>query len=182
MTESIPQWAVNLCDPNYAKNIKVVSSNSLMSPPGFKTITTTTSKTNSNKASKADQKNNLSELVVQKAWQIAFQPAKSIPMNMIVSYMSGTSLQIISIMTAVMFVSNPVKSIVDVRRAFRPVSGNPEAQGQVRVAMVIYVFFQVVLMAIGVHKLNSMGLIPNTRSDWLFLEQPSVYKEHAYVL
>ncbi|CEP62969.1 chaperone EMC4 LALA0_S06e08042g [Lachancea lanzarotensis] len=183
MAEPIPQWATNLCDPNYAKKIKVVSSNTLRSPPGFKATSTTTSKTTSNKTtSKSDQKKNRSELVVQKAWQIAFQPAKSIPMNMIVSYMSGTSLQIISIMTAVMFVSNPIKSVVNIRREFRSVSGNPEVQAQIRLAMVMYVLFQVVLMAIGVHKLNSMGLIPNTKSDWLFLEQPTIYQKQAYVL
>ncbi|SCV04680.1 LAME_0H20384g1_1 [Lachancea meyersii CBS 8951] len=179
MTESIPQWATNLCDPDYAKKIQVKSSNSLASPPGFKAVGTS-AKMTKNKESKPVQKQDLSALVVQKAWQIAMQPAKTIPMNMIVSYMSGTSLQIISIMTAVMFVSNPIKSIVNIRRTFKSVSMNPEVKSQVLMAMVMYVVFQVALMAIGVHKLNSMGLIPNTKSDWLFLEQPTAYKEKSF--
>lgn len=83
-------------------------------------------------------------------------------------------------MTALMFVSNPVKSIANMRQTFKPVMGNAEAQPQVVVAMVMFVFFQIILMGIGIHKLNSMGLIPNTRSDWLLLEQPAVYKGKSY--
>ncbi|SCU88090.1 LANO_0D01068g1_1 [Lachancea nothofagi CBS 11611] len=179
MAESIPSWANNLCDPDYAKKIKVISSNSLPLPPGFKRASITNAKGVS-KGPQAAQKEDLVKLVVQKAWQIAFQPAKSIPMNMVVSYMSGSSLQIISITTAVMFVSNPIKSIASIRQTFKPVQGNKGAESQVMLAMAIYIVFQIILMGIGIHKLNSMGLIPNTKSDWLFLEKPTMYKEKSY--
>ncbi|KAM3160379.1 ER membrane protein complex subunit 4 [Lachancea thermotolerans] len=179
MSDIIPEWAHTLCDPNYPKKAPAVNSKSLPSPPGFKSLSGSSSK--DTKASLASgQRQDVATLIVQKAWQIAFQPAKSIPMNMIMSYMSGTSLQIISIMTALMFVSNPVKSIANMRQTFKPVMGNAEAQPQVVVAMVMFVFFQIILMGIGIHKLNSMGLIPNTRSDWLLLEQPAVYKGKSY--
>ena len=154
MSEIIPEWAQNLCDPDYVQKINVVTSNSLPSPPGFKTLSVSTSKP-SKKTSNSAEAENLASLMVQKAWQISFQPAKSIPMNMIVSYMSGTSLQIISIMTALMFVSNPIKSVINIRRTFKPVMGNPEVQPQVLSAMIMFVVFQAMLMGIGIHKLNS---------------------------
>ncbi|CUS24211.1 LAQU0S14e02696g1_1 [Lachancea quebecensis] len=179
MPDVIPEWARNLCDSGFAKKLPVANIKSLPLPPGFKSLSGPSSK-DTKAALASSQQQDVATLMVQKAWQIAFQPAKSIPMNMIMSYMSGTSLQIISIMTALMFVSNPVKSIANMRNTFKPVMGNAEAQPQVVVAMVMFVFFQVILMGIGVHKLNSMGLIPNTRSDWLLLEQPATYKGKSY--
>ncbi|SCU95489.1 LADA_0G15896g1_1 [Lachancea dasiensis] len=179
MSQPVPEWVNNLCDPDYAKKLKGPLTKSVPSPPGCQKHATSTGKQN-RKDSQQKQKPDVSILVIQKAWEIAFQPARSIPMNMIVSYMSGSSLQIISIMTALMFVSNPIKSIVNIRRTFKPVLGNSEAQSQVVLAMVMFVVFQIVLMGIGVHKLNSMGLIPNKRSDWLFLEEAAVYREKTY--
>lgn len=179
MTEEIPLWAKNLTNPEYSKSISIVSTNTLPSPPGFKSSNGSTNKTGKAEASFKSQQN-VNGLLVQKAWQIALQPAKAIPMNMFMSYMSGSSLQIISIMTALMLISNPVKGVANIRRTFKPVLGNSETQSQVLVAMVMFVVFQAALMGIGVHKLNSMGLIPNTKSDWLFMEKPVNYEEKSY--
>lgn len=172
------QWALNLLDAKYAKSLSVVSGNSLPSPPGFKAIDVTARDTTSGQKKHVDSQARAREigaLQVQKAWQIALQPAKAIPMNFFMSYMSGTSLQIIPIMTALMLLSGPIKSIFGIKKTFKPVLGTSDTQSRVSVAMLMYIMFQGALMYIGLRKLNSMGLIPNTRSDWLTWEKQVNY-------
>lgn len=172
------EWAANLTDPKYAKNLTIVTSNSMPTPAGFNIIE------NNGEDSLAARKNKFNShvksedvvaLQMQKAWQIALAPAKSIPMNFFMSYMSGTSLQIIPIMTALMLLSGPIKSIFQVRANFKPVLGNSVTESQIMVPMLIFIGCQFALMYIGFRKLNSMGLIPNTTSDWLSWEKSVDY-------
>ncbi|CAI4061378.1 chaperone EMC4 SKDI_07G0340 [Saccharomyces kudriavzevii IFO 1802] len=166
------EWAKRLLDTKYIEKYSIQNSNTLPSPPGFEGGASkgNISKKQQDAVSQTTtvaRKNQITTLQVQKAWQIALQPAKSIPMNIFMSYMSGTSLQIIPIMTALMLLSGPIKAILSTRSAFKPVSGNKETQSQVQTAMFMFIAFQGVLMYIGYRKLNSMGLIPNAKSDWL---------------
>jgi hypothetical protein len=48
---------------------------------------------------------------------MAYAGAKSIPMNLIMMYMSGNSLQIFSILITVMMFWNPVKALMNVRQS-----------------------------------------------------------------
>lgn len=166
------QWAVNLTNPKYAKTLNVVNSNSMPTPDGFKVIegkdTLAAHRKNFNAHVKSED---VVTLQMQKAWQIALAPAKSIPMNFFMSYMSGTSLQIISIMTALMLLSGPIKAIFQVKSSFKPVLGPSVTVSKIFVPISVYIVCQFALMYIGFQKLNSMGLIPNTRSDWLTWEK-----------
>lgn len=47
-------------------------------------------------------------------------PAKSIPMNAIMIYMSGTSLQIFTVMVTAMLFFNPVKAIMTTQQSKCP--------------------------------------------------------------
>jgi hypothetical protein len=53
----------------------------------------------------------------QRAWDVAMGPAKSIPMNAIMIYMSGTSLQIFTVMVTAMLFFNPVKAIMTTQQS-----------------------------------------------------------------
>lgn len=170
MHVEIHPWALQLTDKNLFKNTKTISTkNQIPSPPGFKEITTTSATRSIKKKTKVEE-DNVTALLIQKAWQIALAPAKTIPMNLIMSYMSGTSLQIIPIMTALMLLSGPVKAIFNTREAFKPVLDSKNIQSEIVPQMGLYVLFQIALMYIGLRKLNAMGLIPNTKSDWLSWE------------
>lgn len=177
MEPNLDEWAVNLVDPKYIKGLTVAPTNRMPDPPGFKAKGERESTWKPKSQSDSGKRKDIEALQVQKAWQIALQPAKAIPMNLIMSYMSGTSLQIIPIMTALMLLSGPIKSIFGVRKAFKPVLGNSATESQIATAMAMYIIFQMALMFIGLRKLNSMGLIPNTRSDWLSWEKRVDYNE-----
>ncbi|CAI4442411.1 CFC_HP_G0055930.mRNA.1.CDS.1 [Saccharomyces cerevisiae] len=181
MSEQEPyEWAKHLLNTKYIEKYNIQNSNTLPSPPGFegnssKGNVTRKQQDATSQTTSLAQKNQITVLQVQKAWQIALQPAKSIPMNIFMSYMSGTSLQIIPIMTALMLLSGPIKAIFSTRSAFKPVLGNKATQSQVQTAMFMYIVFQGVLMYIGYRKLNSMGLIPNAKGDWLPWERIAHY-------
>lgn len=46
-----------------------------------------------------------------KAWELAYSPAKSLPMNAIMLYMSGSGVQIFSMMAVGMLITGPLKGI-----------------------------------------------------------------------
>lgn len=174
MVIGVHEWSLELLSSSRA----VTYNAHLPEPMGFVSKTSTSKKRESKngvgKSTATSLKSNpeqLAELQVRKAWEIAIEPAKSIPLNLIMSYMSGSSLQLIPIMTALMLLSGPLKAVFNTREVFKSVSGNQETASQVRLAIVVYCLVQGVLMYIGMRKLNSMGLIPNTRSDWVDWER-----------
>jgi len=60
------------------------------------------------------------DLKVKKAWEIAIAPAKSIPMNAIMMYLSGSGLHIFSLMMIVMLFLIPMKSLLTINQPFIP--------------------------------------------------------------
>ncbi|KAG8855693.1 hypothetical protein FRB96_006737 [Tulasnella sp. 330] len=55
-----------------------------------------------------------SKLKEKRAWDLAISPAKSLPMNAFMLYMSGSSLQIFSIGILAMLLLNPVKAMAGI--------------------------------------------------------------------
>ena len=45
---------------------------------------------------------------------------------------------------------------------------------------VVYVLMQLLLLGLGVYKVNAMGLLPTTKSDWLAWETERQPLERAY--
>jgi hypothetical protein len=50
----------------------------------------------------------------KRAWDMAISPAKSLPMNAFMLYMSGNSVQIFSIGILVMLLLNPLKAVANI--------------------------------------------------------------------
>ncbi|KAH3900826.1 related to ER membrane protein complex subunit 4 [Saccharomycodes ludwigii] len=191
MTVTVPQWAQklvathnNISTSKNQNNIKKSNTNNkikasdIPSPSGFSPYASKPIKLQT--FNKNDKQVN--QILISKAWQIAFQPAKSIPMNLIMSYMSGTSLQIIPIITAVMLITNPIKSILNINNAFKPVLQHESVKYDITGAMAVYVLCQLLLVGIAVYKLRSMALIPNTKSDWVAWENPTTYNGKSIVI
>lgn len=98
-------------------------------------------------------------LKLKKAWEVALGPIKSLPMTGIMMYMSGNSLQIFSIMMVFMAFKNPIMGILSTNQAFErfETDTNKAKILQVKAA---YVAMQLVALALGIWKVNSMGLLP----------------------
>jgi len=108
-------------------------------------------------------------LKLKKAWEVALAPVKQLPMTAFMMYMSGNSLQIFSIMMVLMAFKNPLVGLMATNQAFDKF----ESQGtKSKLAMIkaVYVAMQILALALGIWKVNGMGLLPTTRSDWLAWE------------
>lgn len=98
-------------------------------------------------------------LKLKKAWEVALAPIKSLPMTAIMMYMTGNTLQIFSIMMVFMAFKNPLVGLVGTNQAFERFEtvSNKAKMVQVKLA---YVAMQLVALAVGVWKVNAMGLLP----------------------
>lgn len=52
----------------------------------------------------------------KRAWDVAIAPAKSLPMNGFMLYMSGSGVQIFSMMAVGMLLTGPIKGIVSIQQ------------------------------------------------------------------
>jgi ER membrane protein complex subunit 4 len=103
-------------------------------------------------------------LKLKKAWEVALAPVKSLPMTAFMMYMSGNSLQIFSIMMVVMAFKNPLMGLVNTNQAFERFQTDSIA-GQLIQVKLVYIACQIVALAVGVWKINSMGLLPYVPSS-----------------
>lgn len=172
---ALPAWALGLKNPPAAKSKQA----GIPDPPGYTsqssnkvaTLRSTTRSIANAPSQKKDAKDNkaaprkpptpeeMDTLKVKKAWEVALGPIKSLPMTGIMMYMSGNSLQIFSIMMVFMAFKNPIMGIIGTSQAFErfETESNKAKILQVKAA---YVVMQLVALALGIWKINSMGLLP----------------------
>ncbi|KAK3293863.1 uncharacterized protein B0H64DRAFT_374725 [Chaetomium fimeti] len=179
-TNSLPTWAEGLQNPPAHKSKQAGIPDppgypSSQSPSGSKKKDAKDSKTAPRKAPTPEE---MDTLKLKKAWEVALGPIKSLPMTGIMMYMSGNSLQIFSIMMVFMAFKNPIMGILGTNQAFErfETESNRAKMLQVKLA---YVAMQAVALALGIWKINGMGLLPTTRSDWLAWESQREAVEHA---
>lgn len=98
-------------------------------------------------------------LKLKKAWEVALAPVKQLPMTAIMMYMSGNSLQIFSIMMVVMAFKNPVVGLMATQQAFERFETEGTKQ-KLLMVKAVYVAMQILALALGVWKVNGMGLLP----------------------
>ena len=101
-------------------------------------------------------------LKLKKAWEVALAPAKSIPMNAVMMYMSGNTLQIFSIMMVFMLFKTPIQALLQTNQAFARFE-TPGTAGKLFLVKATYVLMNLLALALGVWKVNSMGLLPYVR-------------------
>lgn len=98
-------------------------------------------------------------LKLKKAWEVALGPLKNLPMTAVMMYMSGNSLQIFSIMMVFMAFKNPIMGILGTQQAFERFESETNKGGIFQVKLA-YIAAQLVALALGVWKVNGMGLLP----------------------
>ncbi|KAI6222998.1 ER membrane protein complex subunit 4 [Aphelenchoides fujianensis] len=110
-------------------------------------------------------------LMSRRAWDMALQPVKSLPMNMIMMYMSGNTISIFPIMMVAMMAWRPIKAIMSVNAAFKPLES--EYSGNLIVHKLMFALGNCAAIALAVYKCHTMGLLPNHASDWLDFVPPA---------
>ncbi|TGZ82581.1 hypothetical protein EX30DRAFT_305176 [Ascodesmis nigricans] len=174
-----PPWVIDLRTlPN---NRPRPDSNSIPDPPGFTSSAgggSKKSKPHSSTTPNTTIDHDTDSLFVKKAWEVALAPAKSIPMNALMMYMSGNTLQIFSIMMTAMLFINPIRALTSVGQTFARFE-NERTRQRLWVVKLAFVALQIATVALGVWKVNGMGLLPTTRSDWLAWERERTPMEYS---
>ncbi|CAD5229469.1 unnamed protein product [Bursaphelenchus okinawaensis] len=146
-----------------------------MNPPGFNQSICQSSQ-HSEHAGANPQ--NQQHLMTKRAWDLALQPIKSVPMNMIMMYMAGNTISIFPIMMVVMMAWRPMRAIMTIGQAFKSIES--EYSGSLILHKLIFSLGNMAAIALAVYKCHSMGLLPNHASDWLDFVPPA--ERMQYVL
>lgn len=164
-----PQWVIDLNSPPAVKP----KSTGIPDPPGFSAAASGNRKQVSSSTKSTvrapPSAEEMDTLKLKKAWEVALAPVKQLPMTAIMMYMSGNSLQIFSIMMVLMAFKNPVVGLMATNQAFERFESEG-TKGKLAMVKAVYVAMQILALALGVWKVNGMGLLPTTRSDWLAWE------------
>ncbi|KAK0637091.1 hypothetical protein B0T17DRAFT_520637 [Bombardia bombarda] len=159
-TLSAPRWVADLNSPPAFKS----KPSSIPDPPGYPSsqVSSSSKKKDASKAitqRKAPTPDEMDTLKVKKAWEVALAPIKGLPMTGVMMYMSGNSLQIFSIMMVFMAFKNPIMGILATGQAFERFETETNRQKILQVKLA-YIVMQLVALALGVWKVNAMGLLP----------------------
>lgn len=121
----------------------------------------------------------LLEAKQRQAFNIAYGPAKGLLSTGFMLWMSGSSIQIFSIMMTGMALMNPLKAIASVNESFRHL----EKEDGVNLSMpkLIFISVQLVSFAMAMYKLSSMGLLPLTSADWVSYIPEREYQESGVI-
>ncbi|EIN07904.1 DUF1077-domain-containing protein, partial [Punctularia strigosozonata HHB-11173 SS5] len=113
------------------------------------------------------------ELKEKRAWDLAISPAKSLPMQAFMLYMSGGGVQIFSMGIVFMLLLSPFKNLAAINDAFAsfaPSNANPKSLSTLTLQKLAYVACNILTLALGLWKCRSMGLLPTGTGDWLAFE------------
>ncbi|CAO3688881.1 unnamed protein product [Umbelopsis vinacea] len=180
MTEKL-KWNID-----FASLESTSRSSSVPDPIGFDGSLSARSSRESNKTHRsADANHNDMTLKARRAWDVAMGPAKTIPMNAIMIYMSGNGVQLFSVMITAMLFWQPLKAIFTINQTFErfeptgAAKNHPEAS--LLTSKATFLAFQLVTIALGIYKVNAMGLLPTTTSDWLAFMPPKQILEYSAI-
>ncbi|KAF2113174.1 hypothetical protein BDV96DRAFT_548959 [Lophiotrema nucula] len=171
-----PQWVLDLNATPASKPKGATFSD----PPGYTAALSSKQKSQSSKTAvrQAPTSEEMDTLKMKKAWELAIAPAKQLPMNAIGMYMTGNTLQIFSIFMVFTLFKTPILAVASIQRTFAPYE-TPGTSGRLLGVKAVYILMNMLMLALGIWKVNGMGLLPTTRSDWLAWEGERTWSERA---
>jgi hypothetical protein len=153
-----PQWVLDLNSTPPSKP----KPGTFADPPGFSSNTQVSrSKGGKNTvtARKPPSQEEMDTLKLKKAWELALAPAKQLPMNAIGMYMTGNSLQIFSIMMVFMLFKGPIGAMMNIQSTFQRLETDGN-KAQMMLVKAAFVGCNFLALALGIWKVNGMGLLP----------------------
>ncbi|KJA15961.1 hypothetical protein HYPSUDRAFT_148458 [Hypholoma sublateritium FD-334 SS-4] len=115
----------------------------------------------------------------KRAWDVAIAPAKSLPMQAFMLYMSGGGVQIFSIGIVFMLLLSPFKNVAGLNEAFAqyaPTNKKADSLTTLPLQKIVYILCNLLTLGVGLWKCRSMGLLPTGTGDWLAFETRGVVR------
>ena len=96
---------------------------------------------------------------------ISYGPGKNLFTTAFMLWMSGSSIQIFSIMMTGMALINPLKALFSINETFR--AYEKEEGIDLKIPKLIFASLQVLSIGVALYKCSTMGLLPVTSADWI---------------
>ncbi|KAG1819737.1 uncharacterized protein BJ212DRAFT_1478972 [Suillus subaureus] len=148
-------------------------------PPGFSSPASS-SRAPAKAPTPAASSSSYASLKDKRAWDLAISPAKSLPMQAFMLYMSGGGVQIFSMGIVFMLLLSPFKNIAGMNAAFAPFAPTTASVKSPKVLplqKIAYIACNLLTLAVGLWKCRSMGLLPTGTGDWLAFESRAMAPE-----
>ncbi|KAH6919105.1 endoplasmic reticulum protein [Coprinopsis sp. MPI-PUGE-AT-0042] len=146
--------------------------NKLPPPPGFTGTLASTSKSAVKKPT--NTQDHFDEIKAKRAWDFATGPAKSLPMQGFMLYMSGGGVQIFSMGIVFMLLMSPFKNIFAMNDAFKQFAPSTAKDAKsittLPLQKLVYIACNLLTLGVGLWKCKNMGLLPTGTGDWLAFE------------
>ncbi|KAG0239140.1 hypothetical protein BGW41_007911 [Actinomortierella wolfii] len=118
------------------------------------------------------------------SWDVALAPGKQLPMQAFMLWMSGNSVQIFSVAITAMLMFSPIRAILNMSQVFERYETysavkQPITESKLFLPKVTFLAMQLLSILLGMWKLNSMGLLPTSHSDWLAFLDPKTPLEYT---
>ncbi|KAI0345056.1 DUF1077-domain-containing protein [Trametopsis cervina] len=148
----------------------------LPSPPGF---SRTSSKAAAPTKASTSASASYESMKGKRAWDLAISPAKSLPMQAFMLYMSGGGVQVFSMGIVFMLLLSPFKNLAGMNTTFAPLAPvpagkkqapEPKALSTLALQKLVYLLCNILTLGLGLWKCRSMGLLPTGTGDWLAFE------------
>uniref|UniRef100_A0A5B7B628 ER membrane protein complex subunit 4 n=1 Tax=Davidia involucrata TaxID=16924 RepID=A0A5B7B628_DAVIN len=161
------RWAVDFTD-----NSTTPSSRDIPDPPGFIRASHDQDDSTLSRQKKDAEANWKS----QKAWEVAQAPFKNLLMMGFMMWMAGSTVHLFSIGITFSALWQPISALQGVGKVFEPYrDGKVELLGP----KLVFIALNLVGLALGVWKLNTLGLLPTHASDWVSSLPPAQEVEYS---
>ncbi|KAG4962711.1 hypothetical protein JHK85_040155 [Glycine max] len=146
------RWGVDFSDNSTSRDIP--------DPPGF----SRTSLDQDDSTLSRQKKDAESNWKAQKAWEVAQAPMKNLLMMGFMMWMAGSTVHLFSIGITFSALWQPISALQSVGKMFEPYKDNKvELLGP----KLLFIALNLGGLALGVWKLNALGLLPTHTSDWV---------------
>ncbi|OMO90651.1 Drug/metabolite transporter [Corchorus olitorius] len=161
------RWAVDFSDHSTAP-----SSRDIPDPPGF----TRASVDQDDSAVSRQKKDAEANWKAQKAWEVAQAPFKNLLMMGFMMWMAGSTVHLFSIGITFSALWQPISALQGVGKVFEPYKDN---RVELLGPKLLFIALNLGGLALGVWKLNTLGLLPTHASDWVSSLPPAQEVEYA---
>ncbi|KAI7997898.1 ER membrane protein complex subunit 4 [Camellia lanceoleosa] len=112
----------------------------------------------------------------QKAWEVAQSPFKNLLMMGFMMWMAGNTVHLFSIGITFSALWQPISALQGVGKVFQPYKDN---KVDLLGPKLLFIALNLGGLALGVWKLNSLGLLPTHASDWVSSLPPAQEVEYS---
>ncbi|KAK9210817.1 hypothetical protein WN943_000190 [Citrus x changshan-huyou] len=156
------RWAVDFTD-----NSTTPSTRDIADPPGFSRASQDQDDSTLSRQKKDAEANWKS----QKAWEVAQAPFKNLMMMGFMMWMAGSTVHLFSIGITFSALWQPISALQGVGKVFEPYK---DSKVDLLGPKLLFIALNLGGLALGVWKLNTLGLLPTHASDWVSSLPPAL--------